>query len=122
MGWAIIRGGRPLDIGAHRADPADILIDGDTIREIGTPGMTAPEDASRIDARDRLLVPGLVNAHTHAHGALAKGMVPDRVVLETFLTSIVATTGNRDSDDKYLSALLYDLNSYCSTIRSGSVF
>jgi len=106
MGWVIIRGGRLLDIGAHRADLTDILVEGNTIRDIGAPGLAAPDGASRVDARDRLLVPGLVNAHTHAHGALAKGLVPDRVVLETFLTSIVATTGERNPEDKYLSALL----------------
>jgi dihydroorotase-like cyclic amidohydrolase len=35
----IIRGGRLLDADAHSAAPADILIDGDTIIEIGAPGM-----------------------------------------------------------------------------------
>ena len=68
--------------------------------------MAAPDDAIQVDARDRLLVPGLVNAHTHAHGALAKGMVPDRVVLETFLVSVGAATGSRTLEDKYLSAQL----------------
>src|SRR2546427_12607031 len=29
----------------------------------------------QIDARDRLLIPGLINAHTHSHGALARGIV-----------------------------------------------
>lgn len=41
----IIRGGRVLDIPAHRADPADLLILGDTIREIGGPGLKAPAGA-----------------------------------------------------------------------------
>lgn len=41
----IIRGGRVLDIPAHRADPADLLILGDTIREIGGPGWKAPAGA-----------------------------------------------------------------------------
>jgi 5-methylthioadenosine/S-adenosylhomocysteine deaminase len=33
----IIRGGRLLDIRKQRAEPADILIHGDTIAEIGRP-------------------------------------------------------------------------------------
>jgi len=35
----IIRGGRVLDARAHRADAADVLITGDTITEIGAPGL-----------------------------------------------------------------------------------
>ena len=38
----IIRGGRLLDIEQHAAEPADILVEGDTVREIGPPGMAAP--------------------------------------------------------------------------------
>ena len=39
MAWTILRGGRVLDIAAGSADFADILIDRDTIREIGPPGL-----------------------------------------------------------------------------------
>ena len=41
----IVRNGRVLDIKGHRAPPADILIAGDTIAEIGPPGLAAPADA-----------------------------------------------------------------------------
>ena len=68
----VIRGGHVLDAGTRRADPADILIEGETIREIGPPGMGAPDDARVIDARQRLLHPGFVNAHTHGHHGLDK--------------------------------------------------
>lgn len=104
--WTIIRGGRLLDIAPRRADPADLLIEGDTIREIGRPGLAAPEGARTIDARDRLLLPGLVNAHTHSHGALAKGLVGDRLPLEVFLASSGALNASRTLEDKYLSALV----------------
>ena len=43
----VIRGGRVLDVRARRADPADILITGDTITEIGPPGLAAPTGATR---------------------------------------------------------------------------
>ena len=39
MAWTILRGGRVLDIAAGTADFGDILIEGDTIREIGPPGL-----------------------------------------------------------------------------------
>ncbi len=102
----IIRAGRVLDIAQRRAEPADVLIDGDTIREIGRPGMPAPPSARALDARDRLLVPGLVNAHTHGHGALARGLIPDRVPLELLLTVSAAVNANRSVEDKHLSAQL----------------
>ena len=101
----IIRGGRVLDARGHRADPADILITGDTITEIGAPGLAAPADASVVDARDKLLHAGLINAHTHAHGNLAKGM-GDRWTLELLLTAASWIGGNRSLEDKRLSAKL----------------
>lgn len=106
MTLTIIRGGRVLDIPGHRAVPTDVLIDGDTIREMGPPGLAAPAEARPIDARDRLLIPGLVNAHTHGHGGLARGLVPDRVPLELLLVGGAAVNGNRTVEDKYLSAQL----------------
>src|SRR5919197_246825 len=101
----VIRGGRLLDVRGHRADPADLLIVGDTIREIGAPGLKAPADARTIDARGTLLHPGLINAHTHGHGNLAKGM-GDRWTLELLLSAAPWITGNRNAEDKYLSTQL----------------
>jgi len=102
---SVIRGGRVLDVRAHRADAADILIVGDTITEIGAPGLRAPAGATTIDARGKLLHAGLVNAHTHAHGNLAKG-TGDRWTLELLLTAGPWISGNRSLEDRYLSAKL----------------
>ena len=105
MAYTILRGGRVLDIAAGTADFADILIENDTIREIGPPGCPAPAGAAEIAASRRLLHPGLVNAHTHGHGNLAKGM-GDRWTLELLLTAAPWITGNRNAEDKYLSTQL----------------
>ena len=101
----IIRGGRVLDIRAHAAPRADILVTGDSIAEIGRPGMAAPSHAAVIDAKGRLLHPGLINGHTHSHGNLAKGM-GDRQTLELLLTAGPWMSGNRTLEDKYLSTLI----------------
>jgi guanine deaminase len=93
----LIRGGRLVD-GA-----ADILVDGDTIVEVGRP--QAPPRAKEIDARGKLLHPGLINAHMHGHGNLAKGM-GDRWTLELLLTAGPWITGNRSLEDKYLGTLI----------------
>jgi guanine deaminase len=101
----VIRGGRVVDIKGHTAPKADILVRGDTIVEIGRPGLAAPPSAKAIDARNRLLHPGLVNGHTHSHGNLAKGM-GDRLTLELLLTAGPYMSGNRTLEDKYLSSLI----------------
>ncbi len=111
----VVRNGLLLDIGAHRAGPADLLIIGDTIREVGRPGLAAPEGAQTIDASGRLLVPGLVNAHTHGHGNLMKG-TGDRWTLEALLNAGPYLNGHRVVEDKYLTCLLGGLD----MIRAGA--
>lgn len=111
----VIRGGRVLDRPAHGAPARDILVDGDTILEIGPPELAAPDGAAVVDARGRLLMPGLVNAHTHGNGNLAKGM-GDRWTLETLLNAGFYLHGHRTDEDKYLTCLLGGLE----MIRSGT--
>ena len=103
MGYAVVRGGRVLDIRGGTAAPADILIEDDTIRAVGPPGLAAPAEAHEIAAARRLIHPGLVNAHTHSHGNLAKGM-GDRWTLELLLTAAPWLGGNRGAEDIRLSA------------------
>jgi guanine deaminase len=105
MAYTIIRGGLLLDIAAGSAEPRDILIEDDTIREIAPPGCAAPSGAREVSATNRLIHPGLVNAHTHSHGNLAKGM-GDRWTLELLLTAAPWIGGNRGADDIRLSAQL----------------
>lgn len=102
----IVRNARVLVAGATRADALDLLIEEGRISAIGAPGMAAPAGAELVDATDRLVIPGLVNAHTHAHGGLGKGAVGDRLPLELFLTGSGALNGSRTLEDKYLSAQL----------------
>ena len=103
--YTVIRGGRLLDIAGHSAADSDILIEDGCIREIGGPGLAAPDGARVVDASDRLLMPGLVNAHTHGHGSLGRGL-GDRWSLELLLNAGPWISGGRVLEDKYLSALL----------------
>lgn len=111
----VIRGGRVLNPDQRTADVADVLVLDGRIDAVGPPGMAAPEDVVTLDASDRLLMPGLVNGHTHAHGALGKGLVPDRSTLELFLTVAPALSGSHSDEDKHLCATL----SACELIRKG---
>jgi 5-methylthioadenosine/S-adenosylhomocysteine deaminase len=103
--FTIVRGGKLLDVAKRKAVPADILIKGDTIAEIGRPGLAAPAGATVIDARHRLMHPGLINAHTHGPGNLGKGM-GDLWSLELLLTASPWINGGRTLEDKYLSSLI----------------
>ena len=114
--FQVTRGGRILSLPSHRGEPGDILLEGDTIRAVGPPGLAAPADAEVIDARDRLLLPGLVNAHTHAHGALGKGLAGDRWSLELLLNANPTITAERTLEDKRLCAML----SAVEMVRKGS--
>jgi len=99
MTHTLIRGARLVD--GH----ADILVRGDTIEQVSQPGTVGAGDARVIDARGKLIHPGLINAHMHGHGNLAKGM-GDRWTLELLLTAAPWTNGYRSLEDKYLSTLI----------------
>ena len=103
MSFTVLRGGHVLDIAGGTAEVADILIEDDTISEIAAPGLAVPAEASEIAADRRLIHPGLVNAHTHSHGNLGKGM-GDRWPLELLLTAAPMLTGYRGLEDLRLSA------------------
>jgi 5-methylthioadenosine/S-adenosylhomocysteine deaminase len=101
----VIRGGLLLHADGH-ASLQDVLIEDGRIAAIDNPGFAVCDDAEVLTAQDRLLIPGLVSAHTHSHGALNRGAVDDKVSLEMFLTGAGASTRSRGTNDKYLSAAL----------------
>lgn len=103
-GVTLIRGGRLVDPARQRAEPADILIEDGVIRMVGA-ALIAPEDARIVEAAGFLLHPGLINAHTHGHGALARGSA-DRWTLEMSLTAAPWLVGSRGLQDKKLSATI----------------
>jgi len=101
----VIRNGRVLRAADRALDALDILVRGDAIAEIGPRGMAAPADAAVVDATDMLIVPGLVNAHTHGHGGLTRGL-GDRWSLELLLNAAPWLNGGRSAEDRYVSTLL----------------
>ena len=102
---SVIRSGRLLSIPDRSAVPHDMLIRDGEIIEIGSPGMAVPDGTTEIDADGMMLIPGLINAHTHGHGSLGKGL-GDRWTLEHLLHAGPWISGNRTLDDKRLTAQL----------------
>ena len=82
----LIRGGRVLAHSRAKLIGADLLAEGGRIAAIEPWGRITVGDARSIDARDRILIPGLLNAHMHGHGNLSKG-VGDRWTLELLLNA-----------------------------------
>jgi cytosine/adenosine deaminase-related metal-dependent hydrolase len=103
-----IAGGLVLDPADGEPRRRDMVVrDGAIIAmlEPGTASTAAGAGLPRYDAGDTLIVPGLVNAHTHGHANLMKG-VADRWPLEVSLAHGPWMSGARDLETIYLSTLL----------------
>jgi 5-methylthioadenosine/S-adenosylhomocysteine deaminase len=100
----LIRGGSVLSADGARVEPADLLVEGDRIAAAGT-ALPAPADAEILDASFCLVLPGLVNAHVHAHNNLARGLVGSWT-LEDFLSYGPALLAGRTPEEQHLSALV----------------
>ena len=103
MTSVLLQGGHVLTAEGSGWAAADVLVRDGVIAEVGA-GVQA--DAERVPAGGCLVLPGFRNGHTHAHGALARGAVPDRISLEGFLAAAPALVGQRSVEDIRLSALL----------------
>lgn len=70
----------------------DVLVEGDRIAAIGE--VAAPPDATIIDGRGKLVMPGLVNAHLHSPEALYRGRY-DNMPLEIWMLYAYPILGAR---------------------------
>ncbi|HEX6008104.1 MAG TPA: hypothetical protein VFY80_09085, partial [Burkholderiales bacterium] len=81
----LVRGGRVYDHegDVHAPPVADIRIAGSRI--VAVEAELAPlADETVMDARGKLVIPGLVNAHYHSHDVLSKGLV-EQLPLEIWM-------------------------------------
>jgi 5-methylthioadenosine/S-adenosylhomocysteine deaminase len=103
-GFSLIRGARLADPAKRRAEPADVLVEDGTIREVGQ-GLSAPGGARVVEAAGFLIHPGLINSHMHGHGGLARGQ-GDKWTLELLLAAAPWIGGGRSLQDKKLTTLI----------------
>ena len=95
----LLRGGQVYDHDGdvHKPAVADILIEGDRIVAVGA--NIAPDgNCHIIEARDRLVVPGLINAHYHSHDTLCRGLF-EELPLEMWLLYTLPMGQHRSKEE-----------------------
>jgi 5-methylthioadenosine/S-adenosylhomocysteine deaminase len=102
----LIRGGRIYDHDGdvHQPAQADILVGGGRIERVG-PNLPA-DGAEIIEARGKLVVPGLVNAHYHSHDVLLKGMFEEMPFDIWALHTNAASYGRRSLHELRIRTLI----------------
>ena len=84
---------------------ADLLITNDAIAAVGD--LTPPPGADVLDATGKVVIPGLINAHTHSNQSIEKGLC-DKLPLDAWM--VLASYGGAgtrlEPRDLYISALL----------------
>jgi guanine deaminase len=110
----LIRGGLVLQPDGKAFSPVDLVVEGERIADRVAPGSVSGEGKTVVDAAGKLVIPGLVNGHTHAQTNLGKGLA-DRWTLELLLNHAPWTGGRRSLEEKYLSAAI----GACEMLRKG---
>ena len=106
----VIRNARVLamDDAGHEWPCADIVVEDGAIRAIGPDAAATVRDPIKtIDATGMLAMPGLVNAHFHSPGNLAKGSL-DNLPLELFMLYEVPPLATAESGHRagYVGTML----------------
>ena len=91
----LFTGGRVVSGSAVVA--ADVLVDGEKIVSVA-PHIDAP-DAEVVDVTGKLLLPGLVNAHTHAAMTLLRGVGTDLPLQRWLFDSVFPVEGRMTAED-----------------------
>lgn len=92
-----------------------LLIDKDRIISILPQLPEKDPEMEVIDARDRIIIPGLINSHAHVSQQLARGLGDDVELIPWIRDRILPMEGNETEEDSYFSTLLFGIEQ----IRSG---
>lgn len=104
MSGLLIAGGEVLARPGSAPERVDVLLDDERIDRVGV-GLSVPDGTRRLDASDLIVIPGLINAHTHGHNNLSRGLA-GCWTLEQLISFGPALQSGRTAEDHYLSTAL----------------
>src|SRR6201998_91409 len=96
---------------------ASVCVEQDRIAAIGTRGSLKQRfpEAEVVDCKGRIVMPGMVNTHTHLFQTLLKGLGDD-MVLKKWFTCMTGPSGvHLTPEDAHIAAL----HGWVGSIRSG---
>jgi len=98
-------------------EEASILIEGDRISAIGTRGQLIARhpEAEVLDCRDAIIIPGMINTHTHLFQTLLKGLGDD-MVLKKWFTCMTGPSAVELTEDDVSAAAMHGC---VESLRSG---
>lgn len=115
----VLRGGSVIDGPGLRC--ADVAIEAETVSEVGRVDARAGDEV--VDVSGRLVLPGFIDAHSHADGLLSD---PD-VTLALLRQGVTTVIGGQDGvsyapgDGEYASEYFAAINGRHPTYRGGGV-
>jgi len=83
-----------------------LCVSGDTISHVGDQTPESHDALKTIDAKGGLILPGLINGHTHAAMSLFKGLADDLPLMEWLNHYIFPVEKNMDADFIHTGTLL----------------
>jgi 5-methylthioadenosine/S-adenosylhomocysteine deaminase len=95
-----------MDAQNSKIDGGFLGIRDDTILMIGSHADEKPEAKKVIDAKGGLILPGLINGHTHAAMSLFRGLADDLPLMEWLNNYIFPVESKMDADFVYTGTLL----------------
>jgi len=104
----IIKNGTILTLDSENSifENGFLCIRGDSISEIGTGNPALSKAEKIIDAEGGLIIPGLVNCHTHAAMSLFRGLADDLPLMEWLNNYIFPAESKMDGEFVYTGTML----------------
>lgn len=87
-------------------DDGAVLVVGDRIADVGTSAQVHQrnEESRSVDCTDRIIIPGLVNTHTHLFQTLLKGLGDDMVLKDWFVKMTGPSAAQLTAPDVHAAA------------------